>query len=774
MVEHILFKKGLREIRENLKQYITVILIAILAVSLFTGIYANWQNFKYKLDTIYTRSNMCDGIIMTSGNSTDLTDYLEKQDIYFEQRLYVTAKMDSYNLNVLTFKADSTLNKPAYMSISTLTTQDVLVDEGFITKTGVQIGDQITVNISNVSSLGLPLDTLDLAFTITGSMTHPEALDNSEYSSNFLYVGEDALKNSLYNYLKTTIYGAFVTEDLVSELLNSTNNEYLLKGANTATILDQVSQDFDVLYALERADLPTNLTIEADVLQAKQLIYIFPVIFYLVAVLIILTSISELINKEQKNIGLLKALGYSNTEILLHYTNIFVILCIIGGVVGIIIGPIIIPNVMNQKYNILYQLPNISTPIFRPFYLVSVIILIAIVYLTAIFALFSILRKVPASSLRGDNSYNMKPTLFDKLPLKKDKFLALKMALRNMKRKVSRTFMVLFGVMGCSALLLCGFGIENTLDNSVNTELTLIPFDVHLYYANDTSYAADLATIPGVVAVDEYTKKDVEIIKDKMISSYIYILPAESNIFVPSYNEDSCLITSKVAEEIGAKVGDEISFIYNGSSYNIMVTDIIDISFSQGIFISRARGLLDIEPTNAWLRTTNIQMNDTILAEALNIAGIYNGLTITQLKNQADDKLSSIRIMTNTIKIFALLLAIVVLYNLALLNFKERIKDIATLKVLGFEVREIAASFLLEILLLTLVGSAIGLVLGYPLMYAVLAINENPLLSYIYHIDVISYVITFVITAGFSVIINLVMSGFVNKVKMVESLKAVD
>ena len=109
-----------------------------------------------------------------------------------------------------------------------------------------------------------------------------------------------------------------------------------------------------------------------------------------------------------------------------------------------------------------------------------------------------------------------------------------------------------------------------------------------------------------------------------------------------------------------------------------------------------------------------------------------------------------------------------------MLNFKERIKDIATLKVLGFEVREIAASFLLEILLLTLVGSAIGLVLGYPLMYAVLAINENPLLSYIYHINVISYVITFVITAGFSVIINLVMSSFVNKVKMVESLKAVD
>ena len=264
------------------------------------------------------------------------------------------------------------------------------------------------------------------------------------------------------------------------------------------------------------------------------------------------------------------------------------------------------------------------------------------------------------------------------------------------------------------------------------------------------------------------------IIKDKMISSYLYILPEQSHIFVPKYDKDSCLISSKVAKSINAKEGDIISFIYNGKSYEVVITNIIDISFSQGIFISRARNLLDLDYTNAWIRTIDNTKNEQTLKELEENSDIYFGQTINELKEVAEEKLSSVRIMTNTIKIFAILLAIVVLYNLALLNFKERIKDIATLKVLGFNNKEIAGSFLLEILILTIISSILGLFLGYPLMYGVLVINENPLLSYIYHINIDSYLITLLLTGGFGVLINLLMSTFINKVKMVESLKAVD
>ena len=769
MVKDVLLKKGLREIKENIKQYITVIIIAILAVSLFTGIYANWQDFKYKVNHIYELSNMADGIVLTNSNNKEITNYLDTENVDYEERLYLNGIINSKNVLVATFNDNSTISKPAYMSVETLTSDMVLVDENFLIRNELEVGETFIFNIPEISLFNNSFTDVNLEFVISGTMTHPEALDNSEYLSSFIYIGEKAIAKSLCQYSNNLI-----GEDIVLSLLPSLYNQILIKSPNITNIIEYISSNYDNLFALTRPNLPSNLNIESDIDQAKKLLYIFPVIFYLVALLIILTSISELINKEQKNIGLLKALGYSNLEILAHYTNTFIILCIIGSIIGMIIGPLIIPPIMNQKYNILYQLPTISTPFFRPFYLISVILLIIIVYLTAILAIHNILKKVPASSIRGDNSYHMKETLFDRLPTKKDHFLTLKMALRNMKRKISRTLMVVFGVMGCSALLLCGFGIEDTLDNSINTELRLIPYDVGLSYNSNESKLVELMAIEEIKDVDEYNKTQVNILKSKMISSYLYILPENSKIFVPKYNEESCLISSKVAKEIGAKAGDQITFIYNQVAYEIIITEVIDISFSQGIFISSANGIIDLLPNNCWIRLYDETKQDLVLEKALKLDGINYGMTIDNLKLQAEDRLSSIRVMTNTVKIFAILLAIVVLYNLALLNFKERIKDIATLKVLGFTIKEIAFSFLLEIVILTVFASLIGLALGYPLMYAVLVINENPLLSYIYKIDSSSYIYTVLLTTVFGTIVNVIMSTFVRKVEMVESLKAVD
>ncbi len=768
MVKNVLFRKTLREIKENINQYITVIIIAILSVTLFTGIYANWQDFAYKVDLIYQKSNMADAIVMTDNNQQDIKTYLDSNSINYEERLYLLGTVKNYNVIVASFNEKSTIDIPAYASVDKIDASMVLVDENFLIKNELNINDTFTLNVSNINILGIELSNIALEFTISGTMTHPEALDNSEYQPNFLYIGEEAIAKAI-NQLYTNI-----NIDIILNIIPSLYNQILIKDLNAASVIDYINNNYTTLYALNRSDLPSNMNIEADIIQAKQLIYIFPIIFYLVALLIILTSISQLIDKEQKNIGLLKALGYSNWEILMHYTNIFVILCLIGGIIGIILGPLIIPAVMNQKYDILYQIPNIATPIFRPFYLLSVLLLIVIVYLTAIIALTNILKKVPATSIRGENSYNMKATLFDHLPTKKENFLTLKMALRNMKRKISRTLMVLFGVMGCSALLLCGFGIEDTLDNSIATEKELIPFDITLSYNTNISLKENYKNISNILYADEYTKLQVNIINDKMISSYLFILPETSHIFVPTYDEFSCLISSKVANEINAQAGDKIRFIYDGISYDVTITDIVDLSLSQGIFISRASNLLDIAPNNCWVKLNDNTKSEDTLEEFLSIDDISSGMTMSELEQEAENRLSSIRIMTNTIKIFAILLAIVVLYNLALLNFKERIKDIATLKVLGFSHKEIAASFLIEILILTVAASLLGLAIGYPLMYGVLVINENPLLSYLYNINISSYIYTLLLTGGFGIMVNLLMSTFINKVKMVESLKAVD
>ena len=518
------------------------------------------------------------------------------------------------------------------------------------------------------------------------------------------------------------------------------------------------------------------MTVDADVNQAKQLIYIFPVIFYLVAILIILTSISQLINRESKNIGILKALGFKNSQILFHYMKIFMVLGLIGSILGIILGPIIVPNVMGNKYNILYQLPTIDLPFFRFEYLISVFILIVITALTSLFACWESLKMVPAASLRGENSVQMNTTFLARFKIFKQIPLTILMAFRNMKRKISRTLMVILGVLGCSALLVCGFGIEDTINYGLDLELdNLIPYDVSVTYADYTCKETELRNIAGIKEVDEYAKYSINVEKEDLISSYLYLLPEEAHVFTPTYERDTLIVSSRVAAEIGCRVGDEISFIYNNQKYQIRVDQIVDFCVSQGLFISKSRfSAIDYQPTGAWISTEDVSQNAAVASAISNIAGVLTTQTMAEMREHANNTISSIKMMTLTIKIFAILLAVVVLYNLALLNFKERVKDIATLKVLGFSRFEVASSFMIEIIFLTFVGALIGLLFGYPLLVAVLSINENPLIAYIYHINVTSYLWTVLITCGSSLLINLLFAFLTNKVEMVESLKSVE
>ncbi len=770
--------KVAREIKTNWKQYLSVIVIATLAVTLFTGILANYRNFQYKLDDIYEKSNMCDAIIMVHTYDENIENALIDKDIAYQKRIFFATKSENNPINVIIFNENDTMNLPYE---TTSKDAQVLVDQHFLSNNELEIGDTFNF-IFETNFMGQDIVLLP-EFVIEGVMVHPESLDETTYNPPYIYVQDEVLVDALFEALNMP----FISKDLIKNNLDNAYNQFLLQGKNANEVVEEIKDEFqgnNLLYALERADLTSNMTIETDVSQAKKLLYIFPVIFYLVALLIILTSISQLVNREQKNIGILKALGYNRKEVIAHYTSIFIALGLIGSVLGMIMGPLIIPKVMDMKYNLLYQLPDIKVPYFRIEYLLSVVLLLVIIIITSVFATFDAASKVPAISLRGENSVKMKLTQLSKLKFLHHIPLAIRMAFRNMKRKPSRTLIVILGVLGCSSLLVCGFGIDDTLNHSLELEFSeYIPYDVSVNYVVDTnnpskSYADELLATTNVSAIDEYAKYNVDLESKKMIASFLYILPNKANIFKIEYDEDSCLISSKVANEIGAKKGDKIVFIYNNKRYEIKITKVVDLSLSQGIFISQKKleefPDIDYRPTGSWIRSKNVSYNDTIVEEVNQIQGVSYAMTIQTMREKCNDVISSIKLMTLTIKIFAILLAIVVLYNLALLNFNERIKDIATLKVLGFSKLEIGSSFICEILILTFIGALVGLIFGKPLLVAVLSINENPMLSYIYHVKGLSYISTILLTCGVSLIINLFFALLTSKVKMVESLKSVE
>ena len=769
----VLKVKVVREIKSNFKSYLSVILIAALAVTLFTGIWANYRDFQDKLNEIYTASSMCDGMITMNSADEDVENFLKEKSVTYQKRIFATAKVDGKSVYIATFSADDKLDLP-YSSSVKVDEYGVYADENFAKNHKCGEDFSVTTDISLAENVTLNL---------TGTIIHPESLGNSVYNPSFIYVGKKALVKSLAISLDKykTLFGytdeAF--EKFIEGYLADYENQYLIKSADATSLIDEAKTKFSgkesFVYALKRSNLPTNVTIEADVTQAKQLLYIFPVIFYLVALLIILTSVSQLINREQKNIGILKALGYSKIEILWHYTDVFIVLGLIGSAMGILLGPAIIPKVMGVKYGILYQLPKIRTAFFRWEYLASLAILVVIILLTSVFACLDSINKVPAVSLRGDNSVKITLTSLSKFKIFDKVSLSVRMAFRNMRRKISRSLMVIFGVAGCSALLLCGFGVENTINYGLDLELGhYTPYDVTVSYSDGLSHFDDITALDGVVAVDEYAKYSVTAQGEKVLSSYVYVMPSVPKIIDFGYDDNSVLVSSKLAKDIGVSAGDNVSFVYEGVTYTAKVTGIIDLCITQGIIISEYLfAETYFPPTGAFVKTES----GFAAATAESIAGekgILSATTMSDMRLRADEVLSSIRVMTMTIRIFAILLAVVVLYNLALLNFKERTKDIATLKVLGFSRFEIASSFIIEIIALTFFGSLIGLTLGYPLLYAVLSINETPLICYIYHIASNSYLYTVLLTCGTSFAINLFFAFLTNKVRMVESLKSVE
>lgn len=765
MVNGALKIKALREVKTNFKQYLAVVLIAALAVTLFTGIWANYRGFQDKLSYIYVKSSMCDGIITMERADSDVENFLKEKDVSYQTRIFMTAKADGKSVYVATFSKSDTMNKP-FGENGEIDENGIYCDENFVKKHPVS-------------------EEFDISFTLGGeektakakishTISHPESLGNSTYNPSFLYVGEKALVNFLCQ-----IYDK-ISPAFIESMLPSFKNQYLIQSDKAAEIIAEAKDKFQdkdgFVYALERKKLPTNVTIEADVIQAEKLLYIFPVIFYLVAALIIVTSVSQLINREQKNIGILKSLGYTDGEVFLHYTEIFVILGFIGAAVGTILGPLIIPRVMGVKYGILYQLPDIRIKFFRVEYLLSAALIIIISFLSATAACLGSVKLAPARSLRGENSVNMKLSPLTHTKLSQKLPLSVKMAVRNMRRKVSRTVMVIVGVAGCSALLLCGFGIEDTINYGLDLEFEkYIPYDVTVTYSDYSSHKDELLSAVGAVEADEYAKYTVTAQGKNVLSTYIYVFPTDCKVAKLPLDDDSLILTTKLAKDLGVSVGDKVSFSINGATYSDKVTAITDLCITQGvIFTSGHFAGLNLSPTGAYIKTESPEKADILSGEYSKYDGISSAMSMSEMRNHADSTVSTIRVMTLTIRVFAILLAIVVLYNLALLNFKERAKDIATLKVLGFSAFETAVSFVIEIITLTVFGSLIGLFFGYPLLYAVLSINETPLISYIYHIYARSFIYTVLLTGVTSLAINSLFGLLTNKVKMTESLKSVE
>ncbi len=831
----LLFKMRLRSIKKCWAQFLSVIAIGAIAVTLFVGLLANAESFEKRVNTVYEEGNLA-SVWVTVNNydeedETKIRSFLEEGDA-LETRLYAPIEIGSYSSYVAVSHSLPTISKAFNVeSLNDGSDGDFFfLDKGMKKVEGssyvfssYSLGDEATLSM-DVSSYGLSSyssylekyvkegkknifssNEISLSIKVTGFMDNPENINKSSYNPSMALLGDKTFKNAFYKVLSENYNDEGITliEKAFSLMLNfhsfsdeywTEGNQYVisLKDENRAkNVKEKILDYFDgyssssLLRAASRSDMPFYITLDNDLTQARQFTFVFPFVFFLVAFLVISTTLSQYILQERTQIGALKAIGLKRKEIYWHYSSLTLLLVGLGTLIGEIVGPILIPNILGNKYAIFYTLPALTYSFPVLYGILTAVVFLALSVIITLLVCHKEVALPPSESMRPK-----KPSVRLKAYQKKSKMdvyaLSVKMAFRNIRLNIGKSAMVAFGVLGCTALLLCGFGIEDTVYHGIDSDIaTLRNFDVTTTFMTTRTYedaTKDLLAIEGVEEVEATysASSDISIENGASTNSRVYLLKENSRCYKISFPKDEVAISQKVSRVIGAKEGDTVTFTFMGKSLTAEVGLVYEAFATHGVMLYddapflRKAGITSYVYSGAQVYVKDGYSADEVNTKIKDLSYIISSETLNEWQSYISDIMSGVIAMTNAVKVFAILLALTVLYNLSLLNFVERGRDIATLKVLGFSRFEIALSLLLETMSLTLLGTILGMALGYPFLLLVLGTNIVELVEYMYFIKPVSYVFAFLLTFVVAFIVNLFFSLKSRSIKMVESLKSVE
>lgn len=749
----VLGKMTAREIAKNLLQYLSMIIITMLAVTLFCGFVSNSKTLEDAIEQYKKDSNLCDFCVQTTGLDSADKEYFDGLDVEKEYQFYVEGKVENQSAKIYVGKGEIT--KPLVVSGQS----GVLIDKKVAERNNLKVDDEITLTAMGLS----------FKLKITGTMNFIEVANT--YSVCPIYIDED-LFNSKLPIKASSLYNRVLIKSKDGALKTQISNYFSEKETN------------NLLFIYDDSSFEAIVSLEGEVSQSLKMNYVFPVIFLLVSFLVILTTISQLILRERTNIGTLKAIGVPSGRILIHYASFGVVLCLIGGIIGAIIGPQIVTNVMQVKYNLVYSLPTMNRVIYSPIW--TIIALVIITGLSAIISVIiasSVIKERPANCMRPlppkDNFIVSRIVEKSKQKDKKKNnyHLSLKMAMRNILIKPSRAIMTIIGIAGCVALLLCSFGIGDTVNNSVDVELKKnYSYDISSTYnqQNESTLVEKLDTLKSEGTIEDYETYNSFYLtatsKNKVKDIFVYCYKPNSKFTKINVADGACLSKS-VASTLGVKKGDEITLTFGSNVKVVKINKLVETAVTNGLFI-------DTEDFDTFQHTYNVWIKTNNADEVAKIVNDNNGTgaatTIGGFENRVHNMISSIRTIELTLMAFAIALSVVVLYNLSLLNIKERNRDIATIKVLGFTNNEIGSTLLYEIMILVVIGTLIGLLLGYPFVCLVLSINRVEVINFIYAIKPLSYLYSALISLVTGLVINLLFMPVIKKINMINSLKSVE
>lgn len=627
---------------------------------------------------------------------------------------------------------------------------------------------------------------------------------------NELYVSFDNLQDLIENIGDNNIKSQYRQvgvgkEELIKAKNELTNQNIEEKIKNAKKEINDKKEELNkFMYVTATTPLQDSSGFKAlkeDLAKMSLMGKIFPVVFFVVATLVTITTITRMIDEDRKNIGVFKALGYSQNTITKRYLIYALLAGIIGTILGTIIGSLVILQVLFVSYKDVYDLPELSNKFNKTYILISLIVSLLSTFFVTWIVTKRALKEKTADLLRPQVGTKGKTILLEKIPFLWNKCSFLyKICFRNIFRYKKRLFMTLIGIAGCTALIYSGLGLQSSVTSIGNIQFSKVrTADIEIYL-NEELVKNEVDKVENDIKQKQYIKETTPIrqqtitVKANNYSKDVFYIAASSKEIGKYINlknrktkktikidEEGVVLTEKLALLLDVKVGEKINVKDNGADATVKVTGITEnylynyIYFTPNVY-ERIYGK-EMKYNEVFANTSEdlsekeeINLSDK-LKENDKIASLSFG------KNMEKEFKTSLSSLMSIVIIFigcASLLSFTVLVNLNNINIEERKRELSTIKLLGFYEKELESYVFRENIILTILGTLLGLILGMGILGVIIQAAEVETIFLVKDINYINLAVSIVITLGFTLITNFVMRKKIKNIDMIDSLKSIE
>ena len=529
---------------------------------------------------------------------------------------------------------------------------------------------------------------------------------------------------------------------------------------------------------------------------------VFPLMFFLVAALVSLTTMTRMVEEQRGHIGTMKALGYSKKDIAMKYLFYAGSATLSGGAVGILVGQKLFPYVIQVSYGIMYDCLKQPDIPYRPVFAIqAMLISFACIMLATGLSCMNELRESPAELMRPAAPKVGKRVLLEYIPfIWKRLNFTTKSTFRNIFRYKKRLFMTIFGISATMALLVTGFGLRDSIIDLAEIQYDNIQlYDTMITFSGTDEEKEDLgqwledekdvaaSTMVHMEMVDVSTEEGngevyLCVPENKEDFQTMTVLQNRTSEEVYTLDGEGILLTEWMADTLGVSAGDSITMEKEdgSSSQEVQVMGVVEnyimnYAYMSPQYYEKIYGEpAEFEVMYAEFTSEGQERENELGSEILQQPGVYNVSYTSDTKREINDMLQALVLVIIVLIVTAALLAFVVLYNLNNVNITERRRELATLKVLGFYDQEVAAYVYHENIILTLMGIVVGVGLGTLLHQYIIHTIRVDMVMFGQHVSLVSFLISAVLTAVFSAFVNFVMYFKLKEINMVESLKSVE